>query len=157
MKKINSILILSMILFVGIFSCEKKSSEIDDLLDKLPGNKYYESEIFNELNLDIYGKWKLYSVSGGIHGGGHELNFDYLEVHKFGIYGFIRNGSILEFGKINIDEQGSEELLITFKPDDNSEVFMYDSEKYVNFFGNDTLSLDSPCCDRYNYHFKRIK
>lgn len=157
MKKFNRIAILSLILFVGIFSCKKDSGEMDYLLDKLPGDKYYESEIFNEFNLDIYGKWKLYSVSGGIHGGGHEINFDYLEVHKFGIYGFIRNGSILEFGKINIAEQKNEELLITFNPDDNSEIFMNDSEKYVDFSGNDTLSLDSPCCDRYNYHLKRIK
>ena len=130
---------------------------MDYLLDKFPADKYYESEIFSELNLDIYGRWKLYSVSGGIHGGGHELNFDYLEVYKFGIYGFIRNGSILEFGKINIAEQKDEELLITFNPDDNSEIFMTDSEKYVEFSGNDTLSLNSPCCDRYNYHFKRMK
>jgi len=157
MKKLKCIFILSLILLTGIFSCEKNSDKIDFTLDELQEDKYYESEIFDESNLDIYGKWKLYSVSGGIHGGGHELNFDYLELHKFGIYGFLNNGKILEYGKIHIDEQKSEELLITFKPDDNSEVFMQDSEKYINFFGNDTLSLDSPCCDRFNYHFIRNK
>lgn len=156
MKKIKKIPILIIIFFSGFLSCEKNSENIDYLLDKLPADKYYASEIFDGSNLDIYGKWRLFNVSGGIHGGGHELSFDYLEVHKYGIYGFIRNGRILEFGKINIEEQGSEGLLITFKPDDDSEVFMYDSEKIVNLSGNDTLNLDSPCCDRYNYHFTRI-
>ena len=80
-----------------------------------------------------------------------------MEVVKFGIYGFIRDGRLIEFGRIEINEQTSQGLLITFTPDENSEVFMYDSEKYVNLSGNDTLSLDSPCCDRFNYHFKRIK
>ena len=130
---------------------------IDFTLDELQTDKYYESEIFDESNLDIYGKWELYGVSGGIHGNGHEINFDFLEIHKYGIYGFVSDGKILEYGKIKVDEQTGEELLITFEPDDNSEIFMYDSEKYFNLSGNDTLNLDSPCCDRYNYHFKRIE
>ena len=121
MKIINSILFLSLILLAGTFSCEKATDKIDFTMDEILEDKYYESEIFDESNLDIYGKWKLYSVSGGIHGDGHELNFDYLEVHKFGIYGFIRDGSILEFGRININDQMNEDLLITFLPDDNSE------------------------------------
>jgi len=127
-------------MWIGIFSCEKDSNMINFKLDEILEDKYYESEIFNESNLDVYGKWELYSVSGGIHGGGHTLNFDYLEVHKFGIYGFIRNGRILEFGRININDQVNEDLLITFMPDDNSEVFMHDSEKYINFIGNDSNS-----------------
>ena len=154
MKRINSISILSLIICIGMFSCEK---DTDFKLDAFQEDKYYDSEIFDESNLDIYGKWKLYGVSGGFSGGGHDLNFDYLEVVKFGIYGFIRDGRLIEFGRIEINEQTSQGLLITFTPDENSEVFMYDSEKYVNLSGNDTLSLDSPCCDRFNYHFKRIK
>ena len=153
MKRIKTISILSLIIWIGIFSCEKNT---DFKLDEFQEDEYYESEIFDDLNLDIYGKWKLYGVSGGIQGGDHELNFDYFEVKKFGIYGFIRNGRLLEFGRIEIDEQSIEGLSITFRPDYNSEVFMYDSEKYVNLVGNDTLNLNSPCCDRYNYHFKRI-
>jgi len=49
------------------------------------------------------------------------------------------------------------ESIRTFESDENSETIMYDPEKYVNFYGKDTLSLDSPCCDRYNYHFLREK
>ena len=155
MIDVMRISILGLVFFMGLLGCEKQTDKVDNFLDGLKENKYYDSEIFNEPYLDIYGKWKLYGVSGGLHGGGHELTFDFLEIKRYGIYGFIRNDSIIEFGKIKIDEQTTETLLITFEYDENSETFMYDSEKYVNFYGKDTLSLDSPCCDRYNYHFIR--
>ena len=141
---------LIMILFAG---CEKDSDTKDYMLVESARNKYYESEIFNETYLNIYGKWNLYGVSGGFFGGGHEPNFDYLEIKEFGIYDFIRNDSILEFGEILIDEQTDETLLISFEADDSSDIFMGDNEKYVYFYGKDTISLSSPCCDRYNYHF----
>ena len=149
--------ILGLVLIIGLLGCEKESDKVVYFLDDLVINTYYNSEIFNDSYIDFYDKWTLFGVSGGLHGGGHDLTFDFLEIKRYGIYGFIRNDSILEFGRIKIDEQTSETLLITFEPDDNSETFMYDSEKYVNFYGNDTLSLDSPCCDRYNYHFAREK
>ena len=148
---------MGIILSVVFFSCEKEPDKIELRIDEIPADKYYESEIFDGIYLELYGKWKLYGVSGGFHGGGHEINFDFLEVQQFGIYGFIRNDSILEFGKIKIHEQTNEELLITFEPDDHSGVFMFDSEKYIDFFDNDTVSFNSPCCDRYNYHFERVK
>ncbi len=156
MNRINRITILSLlVLFNMLLSCEKESDIIIYNIDGFTENKYYDSEIFNAPNLGIYDKWALYNVSGGIHGGGHTPNFDFLKINSYGIYGFIRNGSVVEFGRIKIDEQTSENLLITFEPDENSDTLMYDSEKYINFYGNDTLSLDSPCCDRYNYHLVR--
>ena len=155
MIKVNKIPILSLMFLITSISCEKESDLVDYIIDGFTKDKYYDSEIFNENNLDIYGKWILYGVSGGIHGGGHEPNFDYLKINSYGIYGFIRNDSVIEFGRIKIDEQTCVTLIITFEPDENSETFMYDSEKYARLYGNDTLSLDSPCCDRYNYHFTR--
>ena len=142
---------------IGLISCEKDPVQIDFVLEGFETETYYESEIFDETYCSLYGKWRLYEVSGGIHGGGHTPNFDYLEIKKFGIYGFIRNDSILEYGRIIVDEQTKETLLIHFEPDANSDVFMYDSEKYVEFYEKGRLSLDSPCCDRYNYHFIRAK
>ena len=153
MKKVNKISIFSLLLVITALSCEKDAVLVDYIIDGFTKNKYYDAEIFSEPNLDIYDKWELYAVSGGIHGGGHVPNFDFLKMNKYGIYGFIRNDTILEFGRIKIDEQTSDILLITFEPDENSDTFMYDSEKYVNLIGNDTLILESPCCDRYNYHF----
>ena len=118
---------------------------------------YYEHEIFNDAYTDIYGKWKLNEISGGLTGNGAELNFEYLIICKYGIYLFIDGDNLLEAGKIVIDEQSGEQLKISFSPDPSSSTFFYDAEKYVIFEGdnNERLILNSPCCDRYNYHFKR--
>lgn len=127
----------------------------DVYLDSIPADNYYGSEIFDNPWTDIYGSWDLYGISGGIHGGGHELNFDHLEIKHFGIYGYIRSDSLLEYGRISIQEQTAESLLIIMESDENSKQFLYDSEKYVHFSGPDSLTLASPCCDRYNYHYSR--
>lgn len=118
-------------------------------------NRYYQSEIFDEAYLDIYGKWELKSVSGGIHGGGHELNFEVLEISKIGQYRFMKENITIEKGKIVIEEQDSETLRISMEADPGSEVFMHDSEKFVSLTGTDTLDLNAPCCDRFTYHFTR--
>ncbi len=137
MIKTKRIVIFGALLFIGLLSCEKETDTDPDPL------------------LDIYGKWELNGISGGVGGGSHELSFDFLEIENDGIYSFTRDGSIIEYGRIKINEQTNETLLITFEPDANSETFMYDPVKNVNLFGEDTLSLDSPCCDRFNYHFNR--
>lgn len=149
----------------GILSLDPYRLEIKQLeanytqewfLHEIETDRYYGEEIFDLNNLRIYGTWKLYAVSGGIHGGGHELNFDYLEVKKYGIYGYIKDDNILEYGRILIDEQTDESLLVRLQPDAQSGQFMTDNEKYVQFYGNDTLYLASPCCDRFVYHYSRI-
>ena len=154
---INRTYTLLIVMLIGLFGCEKNPNDIVSFLNDLQQTRYYSSEIFNDSFHDINGKWELMGISGGIHGGGHELNFDFLEIKTYGIYGFIRNDSIIEYGRIRIDDQTENTLLITLEPDENSEIFMYDSEKYVNLNGIDSLSLDSPCCDRFNYHFIREK
>lgn len=119
--------------------------------------RYYYEEIFEEAYLDIYGDWELIAISGGIHGGGHELNFETLSIEKFGQYRFVEDEAVLERGGIIVEDQSSEALRISLEPDPGSDVFMYDSEKYVHLQGEDTLHLNSPCCDRFNYHFTRKK
>lgn len=146
--------IISALIFTAIFvlpGCDEECSIPDDLTH----DKYYENEIFNESFLDIYGNWELYEISGGIHGQGDGLQFDLLQIRMFGIYSFIKGGVVLEYGKIVIDEQTAESLSISFSPDEDSDVFMFDSEKNVILTGSDSLLLQSPCCDRYNYHLVR--
>jgi hypothetical protein len=147
--------ILCLFILISFSSCEKKTDTVEYIIDSFATDRYYSGEIFNVAYLDIYHKWRLYGISGGFHGGGHDPNFDFLKINRYGIYSFIRNDSTLEYGKIIVHQQTDNLLLISLEPDDDSETFMYDSEKYVNFYGSDTLSLDSPCCDRYNYHFTR--
>jgi hypothetical protein len=148
-------LVCSILMIMSIVGCESKNDHIEYIIDKFAENTYYTAEIFSKPYQGIYGLWKLDQISGGIHGGGHDPNFEFLKVKRFGIYGFIDNDSLLEYGRIVIGGQTEDPLLITFEPDEHSGTFTYDAEKYVHLYGNDTLLLASPCCDRYNYHFIR--
>ncbi|GAB3004104.1 hypothetical protein GCM10027284_22360 [Cyclobacterium sediminis] len=151
-------LILS-ILLSGLNSCEKDTIEPHTTLQNLETEKYFDSEIFTESDLKIYGTWELYAVSGGLSGSGHDLNFEYLVIKEYGIYGFVKNKSLLEYGKISPALQTANDLRlkVDFENDEKSNSFFIDTEKYVEFIGNDTLKLYSPCCDRYNYQFKRVE
>ena len=67
------------------------------------------------------------------------MQFDLLQIQKFGIYYFVKGSVILEYGKILIDEQTNEYLKISFSPDEDSDVLaeilrwttFYDSLKFV--------------------------
>jgi hypothetical protein len=158
MKTFKLLFILS-ILISGMNSCEKDTIETITTLQKLDTTKYFDSEVFAESDLKIYGTWKLFDISGGKSGHGRDLNFEYLEIKEYGIYGFTRNDSLLEYGKISPALQTANDirLKVNFEKDEKSNSFFTDTEKYAEFIGNDTLNLNSPCCDRYNYHFKRVK
>lgn len=80
-------------------------------------------------------------------------------IKEYGIYGFVKNKSLLEYGKISPALQTANDLRlkVDFENDEKSNSFFIDTEKYVEFIGNDTLKLYSPCCDRYNYQFKRVE
>ena len=156
-KKIFPGLIIIILCYL-LSGCEKADDNIKFFLDDFLIDRYYTDEIFDDQYLDIYGKWELSSISGGFFGIGYQPNFNFLEIKEFGIYGFIRNDTLLEFGKILIDEQSTQQLKIRFLPDNSVEnIFFYDAEKNVNLVEMDTLNLNSPCCDRYNYHFVRRK
>ncbi len=145
---------------VAVFdSCEKESIQKASALEGLEQTRYFNAEIFALQDLKIYGKWELYSISGGFAGTGYDPDFDFLEMKAFGIYGFVRNDSLLEYGKVSPALQNPNDLRlkVVFEKDENSGLFFTDPEKYVEFSGVDTLHLNSPCCDRYNYHFVRVK
>ena len=157
--KIRAIVFISCLLIGSLNSCDKDTLEIPSTLEKIETTKYFDSEIFAESDSNIYGEWKLFDISGGFSGSGGDLNFEYLVVKAYGIYGFIRNDSLLEFGKIApaLQDANDVRLKVELEKDVHSDSFFSDREKYVEFSGNDTLNLYSPCCDRYNYHFKRVK
>lgn len=139
-------------------TCEKEADSLT-ALQQFETTQYYDFEILDEPNLFIYDKWELFNISGGFAGNGHDLNFDILEFREYGKYGFFRNDSLLEYGKITLALQTANDLRlkIRFDKDENSESFFNDAIKYVEFIGADTLHLIAPCCDRYNYHFKRVE
>lgn len=140
-------------------SCDNETVEPVSVLDEYKTTKYFDSEIFSQHDLKIYGKWRLFDISGGLLGNGYDLNFDYLEIKEYGIYGFVRKDSLLEYGKISpaILTTNEIRLKVNLDKDENSNSFFADREKYVEFLGSDTLNLNSPCCDRFNYHFERVE
>jgi hypothetical protein len=152
--------IFTLFILANLFTaCNEENIEIQHALDHLKSTQYFDTEIFSEQDLNIYGTWKLFDISGGIHGSGYEPNFDYLVIKRIGIYGFVRNDSLLEFGKIVPAQWNTFDfrLKVYFEKDEQSDSFFTDTEKYVEYTGNDTLHLNSPCCDRFNYHFERVK
>ena len=149
---------LTVVLPGAISSCDKGIELYESDLLTLGTTKYFESEIFSVNDQNIYGKWRIESISGGFSGQGYEPDFDYLMIKKYGIYAFIRSGKVLEFGKIVIAqwEEGETMLKINLVKDSKSDSFFSDREKYVEFSGDDIMNLISPPADRYNYHFERV-
>lgn len=60
--------------------------------------------------MKIYGSWELYDISGGMSGDGYNLNFEYLEIKEYGVYGFINNSTLLEYGKISLEHESVNEI-----------------------------------------------
>jgi hypothetical protein len=144
--------------FIG---CDKDNMNVNLHLDSINSEKYYTSEILLPDYQAIYGKWKLVGVSGGFSGTGYEPDFDYLEIKSIGIYGLVRNDSLFEYGKLELytfDNQNTDMLQVKFTPEfyKASNPYMVPSEKYIEL-KNDSLNLNAPCCDMYNYHFTKIK
>ena len=148
------------VILVGLLSCDKENN-IKSQLGSMKSDQYYSVEIFQGNYLKIYGKWKLYKISGGFSGIGYAPDYDYLEIKSIGIYGLIRNNILFEYGKIELstfDKNTTELLQIKLIPDYYTSKYPYHTpELYIDLQGNDSLNLISPCCDFYNYHYKRIK
>jgi len=157
MKTILKAVIFSIVLL----SCEKVENSKSHL-DSIISRKYYSDEIMPTDYQLIYGKWKLFKVSGGFAGDGYEPDYDYLEIKSISIYGLVKNGSLFEYGRIELDTfdfNTKEYLQIKFIPDYYNELNprMYPSERYVDLKKVDTLNLISPCCDMYDFHYKKTK
>jgi hypothetical protein len=144
----NKVLIILLSLMVWSYACEK-----EDLVEK---EKYYDSEIFLEENVSIYGKWDLIENSGGIAGTGKQIDAKViLEIKRYGRYKLYQDQSLTEFGKITIIRQERGELVILFEPDDETVFSLFDTvEKTVMIEGQD-LWLSDPCCDLFQYHFRK--
>jgi len=138
-----------------IFSCDKDGNITS--LDELEQKEYYESEIFDEAHLDIYGKWELFDVTGGFSGGGHDFSPEsYLQIVEYGIFGLLARDSIISSGRIVIPETGFDFLLIEFE---NSKGFGNPSDLLYlpKLISKDTLFLFPHCSDCFSYSYKRVE
>ena len=151
-----------LVLCFSIIRCQKESSTSpnDNVLNELPIDKYYRSEIFNVKNMSLYGSWQPISSSGGLTGTGYKLDFDYMIIKPYGIFGLVRHDSLVAYGGINIISQTDTQLTVDFVSDVDPEKaginLVQETEKNI-VLHNDTLDLNAYCCDRYNTRLKRLK
>ena len=91
------------ILFITLCFVGCKTEEIAlKALDAIPETKYYPTDIIPEQLSGIYGVWKVVRTSGGFTGSGYTKDFDYLILKKNGIFGIVRNDSLLTSGKLTL-------------------------------------------------------
>ena len=129
-------------------------------LNGIPANTYYSSDIFKDKQPEIYGTWEVVGTSGGFGGQGYAQDFDYLVIKPNAIFGIIRDSQLLTTGKMEIVEDPSQALLVRFiseaDPTSLGVEILSDSEKFIQI-DSDNLTLNAPCCDRFNTHFKRVE
>jgi len=159
MKKIIGAIVI-MLLVVVVINCKKENMATDysKLMDSISAQKYYSSEILDQNHVTINGIWKVIGTSGGFSGHGYTPNFNYLIIKPNGIFGVVRNDSLVSSGKIIIKNQTDKELYVDLFADsdlENGVQIVVDSDKYLQLH-NDTLELIAPCCDRFNTQFKRV-
>lgn len=152
-----SLLIVLILFAAGMASCDKEKAQIDSYLNHIPQQKYYNKEILKGGYNDLYGAWRLYDVSGGFTGTGHDLHFDWLEIKSYGIYGIVRNDTLLSHGRIVVEAEHPDHLQLGFfRNDEVDEPLLAPAMGMdTRLEGRDTLHLSAPCCDQYNYHFVR--
>ena len=161
MKTIKNTILIILSLFACL-NCQKNVvvKDYSALLDSISSQKYYSAEILNNNHIAINGTWKLIGTSGGFAGSGYSPDFNYLIIKPNGIFGVVRNGSLITMGKILIKSQSDNELIVDLisevSPTQVPIEIIQDPEKYFELH-NDTLNLIAPCCDRFNTQFKRVK
>lgn len=157
----NPVQLFICLLFLGLLSCENEGN-VKSHLESFDTDKYYSEEIIPADYQTIYGKWRLYDISGGFSGNGYEPDYEYLELKSTGIYGLVRNNILFEYGKIELDTfdihtPGLLQMRLISEFHSGQNPYMYSPGLYIGLTGIDTLNIYSPCCDMYNYHHKRIK
>jgi hypothetical protein len=146
-------IILILIPLVVLISC-KNEDEIS-ISDMVNQNRYYDSEIFTNQNLKIYGQWQFLYSYGGFGGWTIDPSYDYIEFVNFGIYGKIHQNQIEELGKIIIVSQDSLNTIIALDPDNIYDSSLYPTELSIEFKENDSLILHEIAADGFSDYFCR--
>lgn len=136
----------SYVLFLVVFliSCSNDSLRTSDLqIDSISTTRYYQAEIFSNVNLKLYGQWQflyIYADAGIIMGPG-KINptYDYLEIKKYGIYGKVKDNKLIETGKIEIIEQELSQFEIKLIPADKDSIT--NSIWYYVTYSNDSIIM----------------
>ena len=126
-----------------LFSCNNETVNTSVLLtDTISSIKYYQTEIFTDNNLRLYGRWQflyIFDDAGIIEGPGKiNPNYDYLEIKKYGIYGKVKDNKLIETGKIEIITQDNSQFEINLKPDDKDSISI---NSYFVTYSNDSIIM----------------
>lgn len=132
MKKL---IVLAIILF-SITACNKAESE----------------------NSEFIGKWELKRISGGLHGGGHERTFQFLEfTDDKNCQWYYSLNSVLIGGSYELSKSSGKDF-IEFDPGNDTTIYNFQSFKLeYKFLSSDSLYMDQGCCDLYDYLFVKVK
>jgi hypothetical protein len=152
----KSILILLLILS----SCSKEDNRVTSYLDSFATDIYFNEEVFTGNYQDFYGLWKVFEASGG-WSGFFEPDFDFLEIKPFGIYGFVRNDTLYEYGKItpNYDILPNfPGLPVKLEPEYTLRKHpTFGSTMYFEMVRKDTLCVSAGIADGVSFVFNRNK
>lgn len=132
------------------------------LIDTIDSNRYYSDDIFNTKYDTIYGKWFVFAKYGGWDDGEYIPDFDFFELKRNGIYGYVKDFISLEYGKIQIEKLTDDELILFFIPDINSNTIgvrdiRFRTPRFTRLIGVDTLVLQDLCFECYYYLLHRVK
>ena len=125
-----------------LFAACKKEEFKSTYLDSLSSDKYFNNEVLTGDSQNLYGLWKAYSVFGG-WSGYSKPDFDYMEIKPYGIYGIIKNDSLLEYGKISQRTFDAKPYFsgfqVTLEPDYKiGQYFRLGGNQYFYLFKKDT-------------------
>jgi hypothetical protein len=153
MKSLIKHFLVSLIIIIPS-GCTKDYSHYQSIED-ISSEEYYSSDIMPDSLQKLYGSWKLIASTGGFSGSGNGKEFDYLVFKRNGIFGVIKDETLIAYGKLTLTYK-THSTLLNFIPVKSSEIDLCtDPIKNIYFVSNDTLNLNAPCCDRFNIHLVR--
>jgi hypothetical protein len=148
-----------LILLLVLSSCSEEDNVVS-FLDSFATNKYFNDEVFSGDYQDFYGLWKVSEAYGG-WSGFFEPDFDFLEIKPFGIYGFVRNDTLYEYGKItpNYDiTPNFPGLPVKIEPEFTLDKHpTFGSTMYFEMVRKDTICVSAGIADGVSFVFNRIK
>lgn len=141
--------------------CKNEDSSLN-ILDSIKPTMFYSTDILPNQFTGIYGTWKITGTSGGLTATGFKKDFDYLILKRNGIFGIIRNDSLVTYGKLTLLPEitlyYTDYVYCRFDFEKPTNIELYaDPEKRIRLVNIDSLDLTAPCCDRNSIHLNRKK
>jgi hypothetical protein len=145
-------------LLLLVLACTK-DDKVTSFLDSFNKNKYFDEEVLIGDYQNFYGLWKVIDGYGG-WSGYFKPDFDFLEIKQYGIYGVVRNDTLIEYGKIfpNEIEDNFVGIPVKLDPEYYSQKYStFRSTMYFEICRTDTLCIYNGLVEGISYSFNRIK